>query len=486
LKRTIRYQAAIIRDDHLLLLKAVDRADGQTFWVIPGGGREPDESEDECVQREVSEETHLHVEVGRLVLDEPVIGNDLYQRAKTYACQIISGEARPGIEPEVDTAEHVTLRDVGWFDLRDSTGWDTLALNDPITYPLLQRLRSALGYTTHTMQDQPIQLPWEQPGWLEQATAWIHAQLATRGWRVTGPVEVLHQRAWATFARVFTDNGTAYFKAPALDSMYEAALTQALARWRPDCTVPLLAVDRDRGWLLSADAGVTLRSASPSADQIGHWLKLLPLYVELQIEMADRVPELLALGMNDRRLAHLPRLYAQLMEATENLRVGLEPGLTPDEYQRLRDLRPQVTAWCEQLAGYGLPETLTHEEVHDGNVLVSGDRYIFTDWSDSSVAHPFFTMLVTIRAAADRLKLAEDGPEMIRLRDVYLEPWTKFETRGKLLAAFELAYRLGMVNRALSWHHGTGSLAKHHKEPYAHCVPSWLQDFLNAGEPVRD
>ncbi len=265
---------------------------------------------------------------------------------------------------------------------------------------------------------------------------------------------------------------------------YEAALTQALARWRPDCTVPLLAVDLERGWLLSADAGVTLRSVSQSADQIAHWLKVLPLYVELQIEMAEHVPELLALGLFDRRLANLPHLYTLLMEATENLRVGLEPGLTPEEYQRLRDLRLRVAAWCEQLASYGLPETLTHEEVHDANVLVSGDRYIFTDWSDSSIAHPFFTMLVTLRAAADRLKLAEDGPEMIRLRDAYLEPWTKFETRGKLLAAFELAYRLAMVNRALSWHHGTGSLSKQHKEPYADFVPGWLQDFLNAETPI--
>jgi hypothetical protein len=72
---------------------------------------------------------------------------------------------------------------------------------------------------------------------------------------------------------------------------------------------------------------------------------------------------------------------------------------------------------------------------------------------------------------------------MMSLRDAYLEPWTKFETREKLLAAFELAYRLAMVNRALSWHYATGSLSKRHKEPYADAVPEWLQDFLNAETP---
>lgn len=333
------------------------------------------------------------------------------------------------------------------------------------------------------MQDYPQQLPWEHPGWLEQATAWIHRQLAAHDLGIIGPIEILHQRPWSTLARLSTTNGTVYFKAPAPAYPYEAALTQALARWRPDCTVPVLAVDLDQGWLLTADDGITLRDIGRSPGQVEHWLKVLPLCAELQIEMAARVPELITLGMPDRRLAMLPRLYAELMEDTDNLRVGLEPGLTPEEYQRLLDLQPRIVDFCEQLASAGLPETLTHEEVHDGNVLVNGDRYVFIDWSDSSVAHPFFTMLVTIRAAAHRLELAEFGPEMMHLRDAYLEPWTTFATRPTLLTAFRQAYRLGMANRVLSWQFGTGTAAAHHKQPYADAVPGWLQDFLNA-EPT--
>jgi hypothetical protein len=194
-------------------------------------------------------------------------------------------------------------------------------------------------------------------------------------------------RPWSAFARVFTTNGIAYFKAPAPDCQYEAALTEALAHWRPDCTVPLLAVDLERGWLLSADAGPTLDDASSSTDQLARWLKLLPLCVELQLEMADHLPELLVLGVPDRRLAQFQPLYAQLMEAHENLRVGLQPGLTPAEYGRLCELQPWVVDACAQLASVGLPETLVHEEVHSSNVLFSGNRYIFTDWSEAIVAH---------------------------------------------------------------------------------------------------
>jgi hypothetical protein len=328
------------------------------------------------------------------------------------------------------------------------------------------------------MQNSPSQLPWDEPGWLEQATGWIQDQLQAHGYPTTGPVEVLHQRPWSTFARVATEHGVVFFKAPAPSFSYEARVTQFLAGLRPDCSVLLLAVDLERGWTLSADAGITLRAASPSGNQIEHWVKALPFYAEFQMEMAAHVPELLRLGMYDRRLADLPGHYNDLMEAADSLRVGLEPGLTPDEYQGLLDLRPQVAAWCAELAAYGLPETLVHEEIHDANVLVNGDRYIFTDWSDSSVGHPFFSVLVTLRAAAHRLKLDEDGPEILRLRDAYLEPWTKRAPRDQLLAVLKLAYHLAMITRALAWHYGTGSLAWQHREPYADSVPGWLEDFL--------
>jgi hypothetical protein len=128
--------------------------------------------------------------------------------------------------------------------------------------------------------------------------------------------------------------------------------------------------------------------------------------------MAAHVLELLKLRMYDRRLVHLPGHYDDLMDTADSLRVGL----TTEEYRRLLDLRPQVAAWCAELA-------------------------------------------------ACRLKLAEDGPEMLRLRDAYLEPWTKYAPQERLTAALKLAYHLAMITRALAWHHGTGSLAWQHREP---------------------
>jgi len=145
--RTIRYQGAIIRDHHILLIKHTEHGTGRSYWLIPGGGIEPDETEELCVQREMQEETCLQVRVEHLLLDEPGSPGEIYQRRKTYFCQVVDGEARPGYEPELEASAEYGITDVAWFDLRHSTTWNDLIVHDPITYRLLQRIQAVLGYT---------------------------------------------------------------------------------------------------------------------------------------------------------------------------------------------------------------------------------------------------------------------------------------------------------------------------------------------------
>ena len=146
MNRITRYQGAIIRDHHILLIKQTEHASGRSYWLLPGGRMELDESEEQCVQRELLEETGLHVQVHSLLLDEPNISGRSYQHRKTYLCSILDGEARPGYEPEAEYATAYSFTEVGWFDLRHPTNWNEQIVSDPITSPLLQRIQAALGY----------------------------------------------------------------------------------------------------------------------------------------------------------------------------------------------------------------------------------------------------------------------------------------------------------------------------------------------------
>lgn len=147
--RTTRYQAAIIREQRILLIQHHEYANGRTYWLLPGGGIEDGETEIECVQREVREETHLEVAVDGLLLDEPGhMGESAYQRFKTYLCRPLAGEPRPGIEPEPEAAMVYAITDVGWYDIYDESTWSELIVDDPITSSMLRRVRAALEQTS--------------------------------------------------------------------------------------------------------------------------------------------------------------------------------------------------------------------------------------------------------------------------------------------------------------------------------------------------
>jgi 8-oxo-dGTP pyrophosphatase MutT (NUDIX family) len=141
-ERNTRYQAAIIEDGHILLVRQYLSEGDYTWWNIPGGGREAGESEEQCVIREIGEETGLEIRVERLLIDGPSHPHSCYQRFKTYLCVPMGGKAQPGREPESQTS----LIDVGWFDLSDESQITLEAVNNSITHAVLQRIRKALGY----------------------------------------------------------------------------------------------------------------------------------------------------------------------------------------------------------------------------------------------------------------------------------------------------------------------------------------------------
>jgi aminoglycoside/choline kinase family phosphotransferase len=275
-----------------------------------------------------------------------------------------------------------------------------------------------------------------------------------------------------------TTAGTLYFKATTAAFGYEPALTAALARWRPDCMPQVLAAAPEQGWLLLRDAGVTLRSLIQHEQRADRWFDLLPLYASVQIDLSARLTDLLALGVPDRRLTLLPTLYEQLLDEQTALLIGQPDGLTADDYARLRRWIPQVQALCTELAQYNIPMTLHHDDFHDANIFIQGDRVTFADWAESCVAHPFFSLVVMLRSTAYQLKLSEEAPELTQLRDAYLEPFTRYETPKNLVAASKVAHRLGMLCRALTWHQVVSALAEPTKTEYAAAVPGWLQEFL--------
>lgn len=138
--RDIRYQAAVVRNNHLLVVEVTLR-NGECFWLLPGGGREADDTSAEaCVAREVREETGLEVVVEGLLSALPAHAEQkTYQWMHTWLCTVREGEAVAGA---ADGTARVS--DVAWLDLDDESGWADAIRGDRLLHPQLLRIREML------------------------------------------------------------------------------------------------------------------------------------------------------------------------------------------------------------------------------------------------------------------------------------------------------------------------------------------------------
>jgi len=280
---------------------------------------------------------------------------------------------------------------------------------------------------------------WQDPRWLAGAHEWIEGELERLGLRRTGEIEQPHVYPWSTVLRVPTEQGHVWFKANEDSLRQEAALVTLLSARRPDCIPPLLGADLERGWMLVADAGVQLRQLQEEEREVARWLDVLPLYAGVQIDLAGDVDELLALGVPDLRLATLPGQYERFVSEL-------------DVEERFRAATPRVAELSEQLAAYGIPETIQHDDLHDGQIFVRDDRYLLMDWGDACVSHPFCTLSVTLEGVlAWGLDDVENSVDTVPFRDAYLAPWAE-RVEGDLVAACEVAVRLGWAARAVNGH----------------------------------
>jgi len=262
------------------------------------------------------------------------------------------------------------------------------------------------------------------------AEEWIRARVEP-----AGPIETARERPWSTVLRVPLADGVAWFKACAPVQAFEPRLTAALFERWPDRVPEVLGHDKGRAWLLLADAGTPIREAGNPPEA---WLAALPRYAELQRGEAAHTHDPLAQRVPDLRVATLPARYEDLLQ--RNL------PLEPDELRRLREFTMRFAELCDELAGHGVPETVQHDDLHMGNVYAQGERLRVLDWGDSSISHPFASLVVTFRFLGERNKLSPTDPWFARLRDAYLEPW------GNGLAdTFALAIRVGAFAHTIAW-----------------------------------
>lgn len=320
---------------------------------------------------------------------------------------------------------------------------------------------------------------------------WLARELALHGYNAGRfTARLAHHYPWSAVWQITpAAGGPLYIKACAESQRFEAALSLAIARWRPSATLPVIAIDVGRGWLLMPEAARNLRQLldelpiEQAADLARrHWPAALVMMAETQLALAAHLPEMLGFGVPDQRLDRLPDLLADLLAHPERLVLEGPDALTVGELRRLESLMPRVQAACAALAGYGLPDTIDHGDFFDKHVLLEGGGYRLMDWGDAIITHPFLTLSAPVASIGARLEFTSlREPVIAPMVDAYLAPWQAFAPLPDLRDAAELATRLGALPRALNWVRAMGPhreiLTPDMRELYASGVAYWLRSL---------
>ncbi len=125
-KRRVPCVGALVHDDDgRLLVVRRGRDPGRGLWSVPGGRVEPGETDAVAVEREVLEETGLHVtvgmRVGTVLRDGP--DGDVYD-IRDYACSV-AVPTTPVAGDDADEVRFASRTELAALDLVDQL-WDTL------------------------------------------------------------------------------------------------------------------------------------------------------------------------------------------------------------------------------------------------------------------------------------------------------------------------------------------------------------------------
>jgi aminoglycoside phosphotransferase (APT) family kinase protein len=186
--------------------------------------------------------------------------------------------------------------------------------------------------------------------------------------------------------------GDVYFKATCPLFHSEPAITELLARVVPDHVPDLLVVDRERALMLMG--------ALPGEDPDARHPEVAPaasrVISRTQIAMTDHLAELRAAGVPDRTLE--PTLEDLAMLVSDSVELD---QLTVEERERVRGAEPWLGQQLRALSDCGLPYTISHGDLHLGNVAEGDGRLVIYDWTDAAISFPSLDAVLLARSSTE-------------------------------------------------------------------------------------
>jgi len=313
------------------------------------------------------------------------------------------------------------------------------------------------------LDDHPLRLAYARPGGVVGDLRWAQQALlhAGRG----SIVRARQERSWnlSCVHRLTLDDGdTAWLKVVPPFFHHEAAMLQFMGKVSGAVRVPhLIGSDSANGRvLLDHVEGPLLWGAS-----LTQWSIVVDRYVETQLALCNRIDELLALGAPDWRNRPFADAITRLAQR-EDVRTTLDAAAL----RALDALIDALPTQLDALAACGIPPTLVHGDLHQGNVLDGPDGPVVLDWGDSSVGHP----LLDLPAFCHQLPAAEHAAVETQV----VAAWQSALPGSDPARAAELIRPMTALWKALTYRNFLDHIEPSEHHYHATDVPDWLNEAV--------
>ncbi len=287
-----------------------------------------------------------------------------------------------------------------------------------------EAVRDLLVTTVAELGSPPdLRPPWFRAGWYDDVEAWVDGALGRAGRRRTGPLRPVKMWSISGVLQVPTDSREVWFKAASGVFAAEAAIHEVLAAHFPDDVPVLVAADAARAWLLMEPlTGESEATQAPGAGQA-----LAARWPQVQLASLPLVGELLAAGGLLRDADAVVAGFRAVLADSPRLH-----DLSPDELAAVRGVAPEAEELVHELWACGLPDALSHGDLHLGNVAYDGTDLRVFDLTDACVSHPLLD-------ASHLAAFDDSGPADDDLVAAFVRPWREAYPDADLDRAVRLA-----------------------------------------------
>ncbi len=310
-------------------------------------------------------------------------------------------------------------------------------------------------------REDPLRAPWARPAGLASTLAWADAALDAAGTGRCG--EAVQVKTWnlSSVLRLPTGRGTVWCKSVPPFLAHEGAMIAAVGDGEPDLVPPVVAADRAAGTVLLADVPGEDQWEAPQ-DRL---VAMVTRWVAVQAGWAQRVPELIDLGLPDWRSEALTAAVASLVR-----RDDVRAALDGPERAALDALLAALPERLAALDACGLPPTLVHGDLHPGNWRSDGRSLVLLDWGDSGVGHPLLDLTAflprTPRAAQDAVL------------EAWIGAWSAARPGADPGRAAELIEPVAALRQALIYQRFLDGIERSERRYHEGDVPQWLRTAI--------